>query len=309
VNVLVTGGSGFLGSRVAARYPDCRTPSHYGLDYGLDLCDPSLTAYYFRRTRPELVIHCAGEVGGIGANRRRPGRFWYANLQMGLNVLEQCRMHDCRLVMVGTVCSYPASPPRPFQPADLWEGYPEASNAAYGLAKRALVDGAQAYRAQYGLDVVTVIPANLYGPGQDDDPHDSHVVPALIRKMSDPLAEQVRLWGDGSATRDFLHVDDAADAIVAAADRYHSPIPLNLGTGVETSIRQLANLIAELVRYPVEIVWDPGCPGGQRRRVLDVSRARDLVGWTAATPLRDGLERMLPKGNLVKHAAAKSPPA
>jgi GDP-L-fucose synthase len=249
------------------------------------------TARAFADARPELVFHLAAEVGGIGANRANPGRYWYANLMMGAHVLEQSRVHDVgKLVIAGTVCSYPRDTPVPFVEDDLWEGYPEETNAPYGVAKKALLVGAQSYRAQYGLDAVYLMPANLYGPRDNFDLESSHVIPALIRKM---LAgeDEVVLWGDGSPTREFLYVDDCVEGLLAAAERYDGAEPVNLGTGAEISIRELAELIAETTGFDGGIRWDTSMPNGQPRRALDASRARELLGWEARTALADGLER------------------
>jgi GDP-L-fucose synthase len=232
-------------------------------------------------------------VGGIGANRANPGRYWYANLQMGVNMLEQTRQHGVgKLVIAGTVCAYPKHTPVPFREADLWTGYPEETNAPYGVAKKSILVGAQAYREQYGLNSVFLLPANMYGPRDNFDLDKSHTIPALIRKMSEN-GDQVILWGDGSPSREFLYVDDCAEALVLAADRYDGPEPVNVGTGVETTIRDLAELIAELTGFDGEIVWDTSMPNGQPRRSLDTSRARELFGFEARTALREGLQRTI----------------
>ncbi len=247
----------------------------------------------FETARPELVFHLAAEVGGIGANRANPGRYWFANLTMGTNVLELSRLHDVtKLLVAGTVCAYPKFTPTPFREDDLWNGYPEETNAPYGVAKKSLLVGAQAYREQYGLDSVFLLPANLYGPRDNFDLETSHVVPALIRKMAEGT-DRVVLWGDGSPTREFLYVEDAADAFVRAAEVYSGAEPLNIGTGVEISIGELAATIAELTGFEGEIVWDASMPNGQPRRRLDTSRAEARLGWRAATPLREGLERTI----------------
>jgi GDP-L-fucose synthase len=239
----------------------------------------------------ELVFHLAAEVGGIGANRANPGRYWYANLTMGAHVLEQARLHGVRkLVIAGTVCSYPKHTPVPFREDALWDGYPEETNAPYGVAKKAVLVGAQAYREQYGLDAVFLLPANLYGPRDNFDLETSHVIPALIRKMLEG-EDEVVLWGDGSPTREFLYVDDCVDGLVAAAERFSGPEPVNLGTGAEISIRGLAELVADVTGFAGSISWDTSMPNGQPRRALDASRARALFGWEARVPLREGIER------------------
>jgi GDP-L-fucose synthase len=251
----------------------------------------------FGDAEPELVIHLAAEVGGIGANRENPGRYWYANLMMGAHVLEQSRVAQTRkLLLLGTICSYPKFAPVPFREDDLWNGYPEETNAPYGIAKKALLTGAQSYRAQYGFDAIYLLPVNLYGPGDNFDLQSSHVTPALIRKMVEAkrIGEpQVVLWGDGSPTREFLHVEDCAEGIWLAAQRYEGEEPVNLGTGEEISIRDLAELVAELTGYDGDIVWDTSKPNGQPRRKLDTSRAEELFGFRAQRTLRDGVRQTI----------------
>ena len=239
----------------------------------------------------DLVFHLAAEVGGIGANRANPGRYWYANLAMGTNVLEQARIHGTRkLVIVGTVCSYPKHAAIPFSEDDLWDGYPEETNAPYGVAKKAVLVGAQAYREQYGLDAIFLLPTNLYGPRDNFDLETSHVIPALIRKMVE-ADDEVVLWGDGSPTREFLYVDDCVEGLVLAANRYDGPDPVNLGASKEISIRDLAELVASVTGFAGRITWDTSKPNGQPRRSVDGTRARELFGFEAQTPLREGLER------------------
>jgi len=241
------------------------------------------------------VFHLAAEVGGIGANRARPGEFWYANVLMGANVLEASRKSAVKkLVLVGTVCAYPKETPVPFKETSLWDGYPEETNAPYGVAKRALLVGAQAYRQQYGLDAIFLLPVNLYGPRDDFDPETSHVIPALIGKMlaaERAGAAEVVLWGDGTPTREFLYVEDCAEALWLAAERYDGREPVNVGTGEERSIRELARLVVGATGYGGKIVWDTSKPNGQPRRCLDVSQAERLFGFRARTPFRVGLER------------------
>jgi GDP-L-fucose synthase len=262
-----------------------------------DLTHEADTERLFADADPELVFHLAAEVGGIGANRANPGRYWYANLVMGANVLEQARVRGvAKSVLLGTICAYPKFTPVPFQEDELWNGYPEETNAPYGVAKKALLVGAQAYREQYGTNAVYVLPVNLYGPRDNFDLQTSHVIPALIRKMVEAREgedEQIVLWGDGSPTREFLYVDDCVEALWLAAQRYDGAEPVNLGSGEEIAIGDLAALIAELTGFEGEIVWDTTRPNGQPRRRLDVTRAEELFGFRARTPLREGLERTI----------------
>jgi GDP-L-fucose synthase len=293
MRLLVTGGGGFLGSHLVERL------EHEGHDVFVsrkadyDLTSRDDAERLFRDARPERVFHVAGEVGGIGANRASPGRFWYANLMMGAHVLELSREQGVeKLVIVGTVCAYPKFAAVPFQEDELWDGYPEETNAPYGVAKKSILVGAQAYREQYGLNSIFLLPANLYGPRDNFDLETSHVIPDLIRKMLENR-ERVLLWGDGTPTREFLYVADCVDGLVLAAEHYDGPDPVNLGTGAEISIRQLAELIAELTGFEGEIEWDVSMPNGQPRRSLDATRARELFGFEAHTPLRVGLERTI----------------
>jgi GDP-L-fucose synthase len=291
VRVLVTGGGGFLGARLVARLEADGHEVVAARRRDHDLTSMEATTRLFDETKPELVFHLAAEVGGIGANRANPGRYWYANLMMGAHVLEQARLHGTqKLVIAGTVCAYPKFTPVPFHEDSLWEGYPEETNAPYGVAKKTILVGAQAYREQYGTNAVFLLPTNLYGPNDNFDLETSHVIPALIRKMIETPGGVV-LWGDGTPTREYLYVDDCVDGLVAAAERYDGPEPVNLGTGVETSIRETAELVAEAVGFTGTITWDTSMPNGQPRRSLDATRARELFDWTARTPLRDGIAR------------------
>jgi GDP-L-fucose synthase len=288
---LVTGGGGFLGSHLVERLEQSGHDVFVARRRDYDLTRYDDAERLFEDAKPELVFHLAAEVGGIGANRANPGRYWYANLMMGAHVLELARLHGTRKVVIaGTVCAYPKFTPVPFHEADLWNGYPEETNAPYGVAKKSVLVGAQSYRAQYGLDAIFLLPANLYGPRDNFDLETSHVIPALIRKMLEAEGDVV-LWGDGTPTREFLYVDDCAEGLQLAAERYDGEEPVNLGTGVETSIKELAETIAELTGFEGEIVWDTSMPNGQPRRSLDDSRARELFGFEARTSLRDGLER------------------
>ncbi len=297
MNVLVTGGGGFLGAHVVDRLRQAGLDPFVARRSAYDLIDAGAAARLFADARPDFVIHLAAEVGGIGANRANPGRYWYANVIMGAHVLEQSRLAGVRkVVLIGTVCVYPKHAPVPFREESLWDGYPEETNAPYGTAKRALLVGGQAYREQYGLNAVYLMPTGLYGPGDNFDLESSHVLQALIRKMVEAQERgegEVVLWGDGSPTREFLYVDDGAEAIELALERYDGPEPVNVGTGEEISIRDLAALVAELTGFEGRVVWDTSKPNGYPRRKLDTSRAERLFGFRARTPLREGLARTI----------------
>ncbi|HXF97023.1 MAG TPA: GDP-L-fucose synthase [Gaiellaceae bacterium] len=291
MRILVTGGGGFLGSHLVERLERDGHEVVVARRADYDLTCAQDAARMFADSRPELVFHLAAEVGGIGANRANPGRYWYANLLMGAHVLEQARLHGTpKLVLVGTVCSYPKYAPVPFREESLWDGYPEETNAPYGVAKKAVLVGAQAYREQYGLNAIFLLPTNLYGPRDNFDLETSHVIPALIRKMLES-EDEVVLWGDGSPTREFLYVEDCVEGLVLAAERYDGPEPVNLGAGREISIRDLAALVAEATGFEGRVRWDTSKPGGQPRRSVDATRARELFGFQARTPLREGIER------------------
>jgi GDP-L-fucose synthase len=297
MNVLVTGGTGFLGSHVVDRLRADGVEPFVARSADYDLTREDDAARLLAEAQPELVIHLAALAGGIGANRAEPGRFWYANLLMGAHVLEQSRLAGVeKLVLLGTVCSYPKHTPVPFREDDLWTGYPEETNAPYGVAKKAYLVGAQAYREQYGLTSIYLLPANLYGPRDNFHPTNAHVIPDLIRKTVHARERgdrEIVLWGDGTPTREFLYVDDCAEAISLAAQRYDGDEPVNVGTGEEISIRALAELVAEVTGFDGEIAWDTSKPNGQPRRRLDTSRAAQLFGFHARTPLRDGLTRTI----------------
>jgi GDP-L-fucose synthase len=291
----VTGGNGFLGRQVCAELRRRGAEVLAPPSSDLDLLDPSAAARFIREQRPEGVLHLAARVGGIGINREHPGSFFYANMAMGLHLIEACRAERVpKLLVLGTVCSYPKFAAVPFREDDLWDGYPEETNAPYGIAKKALLAQLQGYHQEYGLRGIFLIPVNLYGPGDHLDLASNHVIPALIRKFleakRDRLA-QVEIWGTGTPTREFLHVEDAAHAIADAMARYQDADPVNLGTGAEISIRDLALLIQELTGFQGAIVFNPAYPDGQPRRRLETSRARERFGWQARIQLRDGLQR------------------
>lgn len=295
--VTVTGGSGFLGSYIVKQLQqtewcgDIFVPR--SRDY--DLRRNEMVRRMYKDFRPDIVIHLAAVVGGIGANRSRPGEFFYDNLMMGTQLIEQGRHFGLeKFVSIGTVCAYPKFTPVPFKEEDLWQGYPEETNAPYGLAKKMLLVQGQAYRQQYGFNAIYLLPTNLYGPRDNFDPASSHVIPALIKKCVDALEKgekQLVVWGDGSPTREFLYVEDCAEAIILAAERYDQPEPVNIGSGFEISIKDLIHLIAEITGFSGEIVWDTSKPNGQPRRGLDVSRAKQLFGFEAKTDFHVALKQ------------------
>jgi GDP-L-fucose synthase len=296
LRVVVSGGHGFLGSLVVQKLhlegaQDVIVPR--SREY--DLREKAETLRLYKDTRPDIFIHLAAVVGGIGANRANPGRFFYENAAMGLNAIEAGRLVGLeKFVCAGTICSYPKFTPVPFREEDFWNGYPEETNAPYGLAKKMLLVQLQAYRQQYGMNGIYLTPVNLYGPRDNFDPDSSHVIPALIRKFMEAKARgapEIVAWGTGTATREFLYVEDAAEAIVAAAEKYSKPEPVNLGSGEEISIRDLLERIRLLVAYEGATRWDATKPDGQPRRCLDTSRAFAEFGWRARTALGDGLLR------------------
>lgn len=262
-----------------------------------DLTGMEAVKRLYRDSRPDIVIHLAAVVGGIGANRENPGRFFYENLMMGAQLMEQARLSGIeKFTAVGTICAYPKFTPVPFKESDLWNGYPEETNAPYGLAKKMMLVQAQAYRAQYGLNAIYLLPVNLYGPGDNFDPDSSHVIPALIKKCFDAMDagnKEITVWGDGKATREFLYVEDCAEAIVAATAKYDKPEPVNIGAGFEITIKDLAGLIVRLTGFNGSIKWDASRPNGQPRRCLDTSRAMKEFGFKAETGFEEGLKKSI----------------
>ena len=295
--VTVTGGRGFLGRHVVDLLKPLSAEVFTFSSSEYDLTRQSDVARMYADQRPDLVIHLAARVGGIGANRANPGSFFYENAIMGIEVMEQARHQNVsKLVQVGTVCAYPKFAPIPFSEDDLWNGYPEETNAPYGLAKKMLLVQAQAYREQYGFNGIYLLPVNLYGPGDNIDLHNSHVIPALIRKCleaRDAKAASVEVWGTGSPTREFLYVDDAAHAIALATERYDKPEPVNIGSSQEISIKDLVGLVVDLTGFEGDVVWDRTKPDGQPRRKLNVDRAWKEFGFRSSTAFRDGLRETI----------------
>jgi GDP-L-fucose synthase len=296
--IIVTGGAGFLGSCViellsARGYKNIFIPRRKDFD----LTKEADVQRLYHEHRPDIVLHLAAEVGGIGANRDNPGRFFFANLAMGMHLIEQARINKInKFIQIGSICAYPKFTPVPFHESDLWNGYPEETNAPYGIAKKSLLVMCQSYRQQYNLNAIYLLPVNLYGPRDNFDLHSSHVIPALIRKCVEArLAEkkEITAWGTGSASREFLYVQDCAEAIVLSLEKYDSPEPINLGSGREITIKDLTELIARLSNFTCQIIWDSTKPDGQPRRCLDVSQARKNIGFTAQTTLEDGLKKTI----------------
>lgn len=294
--VLVTGGAGFLGNHVVEKlkergYRNIFSPR--SKDY--NLVEMEAVKRLYKDVKPDIVIHLAGVVGGIGANRANPGKFFYDNLMMGIQMMEIGRQFGIeKFVALGTICCYPKLTPVPFKEENFWDGYPEETNAPYGLAKKMLLVQSQAYRQQYGFNSIFLMPVNLYGPGDNFDPKSSHVIPALIKKCFDAIKngdKEIVVWGTGKATREFLYVEEAAEAIVLAAEKYNKPDPVNIGAGFEISIKDLVNLIVELTGFKGKIIWDTSKPDGQPRRCLNTSRAKREFGFSARTDFREGLKK------------------
>jgi len=296
--VLLTGGGGFLGGFLRQRIEKEQPAALFAPRKSeLDLLDAGAVRAWLAEHRPNLIIHGAAVVGGIGANRAHPGRFFYENAVMGIHLIEEARLAGVdKFVCLGTICAYPKFTPVPFREEQLWDGYPEETNAPYGIAKKALLVQLQSYRDEYSFNGIFLLPVNLYGPQDNFDLQTSHVIPAMIRKFveaNERGESSVTLWGDGSPTREFLYVEDAADGIVRATEAYDGADPINLGRGEEISIRDLATMIAEKTGFRGEIVWDTSEPNGQPRRMLDVSRAAELFGFRAGTSMDDGLSKTI----------------
>ena len=296
--IIVTGGAGFLGCHVVEEFRRRGAREIIVPEYpAVDLRERDSVRHLLESTRPDLIVHLAASVGGIGANRASPGTFFYDNMVMGLHILEEARrVGTQKVVVAGTICAYPKFAPIPFREDDMWNGYPEETNAPYGIAKKALLVMAQSYRQEFGSNFVMLFPVNLYGPRDNFDPKTSHVIPAMIRKFYEAKQKgqhQVTLWGDGTPTREFLFVEDAARGFALAAEKYDDPDPVNLGAGFEITIRELAEKTAKLLDYQGQIIWDPQMPNGQPRRMLDTSRAKERFGFEAQTSFEAGLRKTI----------------
>jgi GDP-L-fucose synthase len=296
--ITVTGGAGFLGAYVVRKLKESGCENIFvpkRSDY--DLVNNEAVKKLYRDAAPDIVIHLAARVGGIGANEQNPGKFFYENLMMGVQMMEQGRLAGVeKFVAIGTICAYPKFVPVPFKEEELWNGYPEETNAPYGLAKKMLLVQAQAYRQQYGFNAIYLLPVNLYGPGDNFDPKSSHVIPALVKKCIDANrlgSKKIVVWGTGKPTREFIYVEDAAEAIVLATERYNKGEPVNIGSGIEISVKDLVGLIVELTGFEGQVVWDTSKPDGQPRRRLDISRAEREFGFKAKTKFREGLRKTI----------------
>jgi GDP-L-fucose synthase len=296
--IVLTGGAGFLGMVVAEKlrahgYSDIFTPRRKDFD----LTSESDVQRLYKEHHPDIVMHLAAEVGGIGANRDNPGRFFFANLAMGMHLIEHARINKIKkFVQVGSICAYPKFTPVPFNESELWTGYPEETNAPYGIAKKSLLVMCQSYRQQYNLNAIYLLPVNLYGPNDNFHLHSSHVIPALIRKCVEARLtgqKEMTAWGTGAASREFLYVNDCAEALVLSLEKYNSPEPMNIGSGREITIKNLTELIARLSNFTGKIIWDPTKPDGQPRRCLDVTRAKKEINFTAQTTLEEGLKKTI----------------